>query len=419
MFISLFPLRAKRKNIVLFGGRQMKKRLCMISLDAASQVDAERLFAMPNLKMLREEGTLCTRVKTVYPTITYPIHASLLTGCYPEKHGIPHNQPLQADTPPKMRRWYWEIGQIKAKTLHQAAREQGLDVASILWPVTGKNPYTRRNFPEILPLPGENAALKMLRYGTPLWVLQTEIKHRKKRISIKQPHLDRYAALLCESLYASRRPPDVLTVHLVDLDSMRHWHGTDSLEALQAMERLDENVGRIVQAVKKAGLYEETLFCIVSDHGHRDAPRGVLLDAVLKKHTGCRVQTLGMGAYIFGDDPEAAKRYLEENRERLCIGHIYDEKEIRALHGPENVKLAVDAMDGCCFIDEAEETKGEHGFALSYPQARVLWLLSGPGVKKNASLEEACVVDVAPTLAYSLGLSMPDCQGQAKKELFL
>ena len=145
----------------------------MISLDALSQVDAQRLFALPNLRELRERGTLCTQVKTVYPTITYPIHTSMLTGCYPQKHGIFHNQPFQGDTPPQMREWFWEIGQIRVKTLHQAAKEKGLDVASVLWPVSGKNPYTRRNFPEVLPLPGENAALKMLSYGTPLWVLQT------------------------------------------------------------------------------------------------------------------------------------------------------------------------------------------------------------------------------------------------------
>ncbi len=397
----------------------MKKRLCMISLDAASQVDSEQLFSLPHLKELRQRGTLCTRVKTIYPTITYPIHASLLTGCYPDRHGIYHNQPFQGDVPPDMRKWHWEIGQIQAKTLHQAAGEKGLDVASILWPVTGKNPYTRRNFPEVLPLPGENAALKMLSYGTPLWVLWTELLHGKKRISIRQPHLDRYAALLAEQLYLSRRPPDVLTVHLVDLDSMRHRYGTNSPEAQEAMVRLDENVGRIVEAVKKAGLYEETVFCIVSDHGHRDGEKGVLLDAVLKKYTSCRAQTLGMGAYIFGDDLAGAKRYLEENRESLSIAHIYDEQELRALHAPKNVHLAVDALDGCCFIDQPGETKGEHGFALHYPQAQVLWLLAGPGVPRNEELEGAELVDIAPTLARLMAWDLPDVQGRVQEKMLL
>lgn len=390
----------------------MKKRLCMISLDAASHVDAEELFALPNLQALRKESLFCSRVNTIYPTITYPIHVSLITGCYPKKHGIPHNQPLQTDTPPSMRKWYWEVGQIKVKTLHQAANEAGMDVASVLWPVTGKNPWTRRNFPEILPLPGENAALKMLRYGTPLWILQTEITMGKKRESILQPHLDRYAALLCEQLYASKKPPDVLTVHLVDLDYMRHKYGVGSEEAKQAMQRLDENVGRIVQAVKAAGLYEETYFCIVSDHGQQDAPNGVSLDAVLKKHTGCRAQTLGMGAYIFGDDLDKARNYLKENMEQLGIKRLYDADDIRAMQGPENVRLAVDAREGVCFLDEGKQSLGEHGFGLDCPQAKTLFLLSGPGIQPG-TLPEMDLVQIAPTLAKVMGLSLPDAQGQA------
>lgn len=264
----------------------MKKRLCMISMDAISAVDVPRLFAMPHLNALQREGVFCSGVNTVYPTITYPIHASLLTGCYPEKHGIFHNKPFQPDTPPSHRSWFWEIGQIKAKTLHQAAWEKGLDVASLLWPVTGKNPYTRRNYPEVLPLPGESPMLKMMSYGTPLWVLWTELRHGKNRVSAHQPHLDRYVAYLCEQLYASRRPPDVLTVH-----------------------------------------------------------------------------------------------------------------------------LAVDAKAGYCFIDETEETFGEHGFGLHQPQAKTLFLLSGPGVKPG-TLDRMDLVQIAPTLAKWMGLSLPDAQGK-------
>ena len=58
-------------------------RLCMISLDAVAQPDADRLLGLPALSALAAEGVFCRNVKTVYPTLTYPIHASLLTGCRP------------------------------------------------------------------------------------------------------------------------------------------------------------------------------------------------------------------------------------------------------------------------------------------------------------------------------------------------
>ena len=388
-------------------------RLCMISLDAVARPDADRLLRLPALSALKENGVFCGNVKTVYPTLTYPIHTSLLTGCSPARHGIGHNQPFQPDTAPDMRAWYWSVKDIRVKTLHQAAREKGLRCASILWPVSGKNRAVGRNFPEVLPLPGENPVVKMLRYASPLWVLRMELLYGKTRPSIQQPHLDDYATLLCEKLYQSRRPPDVLTVHLVDCDAMRHRYGVDSPEAHAAMERLDERVGRIVEAARQAPGGSDTLFCVVSDHGQQDAPRGILLDQLLREACGARAQTLGMGAYIFGPDITAAWRALTAHQEEWGIRRILGEEELRSLGAPENVRLAVDAAPGCCFIDRQEETRGEHGFSLDCPQARTLLWLSGPGIPPGQTLKEANLVDIAPTLARALGLSLPQAEGKA------
>ena len=393
-------------------------RLCMISLDAVAKPDADRLLSLPALSALAEGGVFSDHVQTVYPTLTYPIHASLLTGCYPDTHGVAHNQPFQPDTPPRMRAWYWSIGDIKVRTLHQAAKEKGMDVASILWPVTGKNPFVRRNFPEVLPLPGESAVVKMLQYASPVWILRMEALYGKTRKSIKQPDLDDYAALLCEKLYESRRPPEALTVHLVDCDAMRHKYGADSPEARAAMERLDARVGRIVEAVKKAGLLEETLFCVVSDHGQQDAPKGILLDRELQAACDARAQSLGMGAYIFGSDLDKARQVLEANREAWGVAHIFGEQELRALRAPADVHLAVDAMPGHCFIDQPEETRGEHGFSLDCPQAHTLLWLKGPGIKRGQRLSEANLVDIAPTLAKALNLSLPQAEGKILNAVF-
>lgn len=394
------------------------KRLCMISLDAVARPDADRLLRLPALSALKESGAYCDQVRTVYPTVTYPIHASLITGCYPDLHGIGHNQPFQPDTPPDQRAWYWSLSDIRVKTLHQAAAEKGMDTASILWPVTGKARCIRRNFPEVLPLPGENAVCKMLRYASPLWILRMELLYGRQRQSIRQPHLDDYAALLCEKLYASRRPPDFLTVHLVDCDAMRHQYGAESREAHEAMERLGRRVQRIMDAVKKAGLCEETLFCVVSDHGQADAPHGIMLDRNLQSACGARAQSLGMGAYIYGSDLAAAKAALEKNREAWGIGRIYDDQALRALHAPGDVHLAVDAAEGHCFIDREHRTLGEHGFSLEHPQARTFLWLAGPGIKKGVAIPQADLVDIAPTLARALELELPQAQGTVMQEVF-
>ncbi len=266
-------------------------RLVFITLDAVFQHDADRLNSLPALRALKEGGVFCKNVQTVYPTLTYPIHTTLLTGCYPDTHGIGHNQPFQPDTAPEMRAWYWDARDIQVPTLHTAAKAKGLDVASVLWPVSGKNKALRRNFPEVLPLPGESAVMKMLRYASPVWLLQTELTCGKQRKSIRQPDLDDYATVLCEQLIASQKVPDLLTVHLVDCDSMRHDYGVDSKEAQDAMTRLDGRVQRILNALQKRGVLDDTLIAIASDHGQADTPEAVQLDRLLQAACGARAQS--------------------------------------------------------------------------------------------------------------------------------
>lgn len=394
-------------------------RLVLISLDAVARPDADRLLSLPALSALKEQGVFCKNVKTVYPTLTYPIHASAITGCYPDRHCVAHNQPFQPDKSPNMRAWYWEIGQIGQRTLWEAANEQGLDVASILWPVSGRaGRIIRRNFPEILPLSGENATLKMLKYASPFWILRMECLYGKQRRSIRQPDLDDYAALLCEKLILSKRPPDVLTVHLVDCDSMRHWYGTDSLEAHEAMQRLDARVRKITDALKKASLYDDTILCIMSDHGQEDAKASIQLDALLQAECGARAQTLGMGAYIFGDEAKALS-VLTRNQNAWHISHIYSDVELRSLRAPKNVHLAVEAEAGFRFSDGDESGDphiGEHGFSLDRAGGRTLLWLAGRPFKKNVELDDAEIVDIAPTLAHALQLSMPNADGRVLKE---
>ena len=164
---------------------------------------------------------------------------------------------------------------------------------------------------------------------------------------------------------------------------------------------------------------EETLFCVVSDHGQQDAPNGILLDRELRAVCGARAQSLGMGAYIFGDDLKTARDALEAHQAEWGIQTIYDEEMLEALHAPENVHLAVDALPGHCFIERQEATFGEHGFGLDCPQARTLLWLSGPGIHIGRRIEEANLIDIAPTLAKALGLDLPDAEGKPLNEAFI
>lgn len=405
-------------------------RLVLISLDGLWEEDFSALENLPNIGGLIREGVSCKRVQTVYPALTYPAHVTIMTGCSPALHGIPHNQPFAADVPPQMRSWYWEAAQVKRPTLHQLVHEKGGKTASILWPVTGKNPYIHWNFPEVLALPGENQTIKMLQYGSPLWILGTELLYGKQRKSVHQPDLDEYAALLAQKLLASRRPPDFLSLHLVDCDEMRHHFGAKSPQAKAAILRLDERVGSILSALRRREILNETAVALTSDHGLWDVEKSISLEEALHRaglHDVCRVQSTGMGAFLFlspdsGENRARVVGFLTANKEELGISRVYGDEELRAMGAGEDIHLAVEAAPGVAFEDTLPKEKREratHGFGPNHPAAQCLFILAGPGIQKGVAIESARMEDIAPTLANVLGIEMISAQGAALGECFL
>ena len=72
-----------------------KQRLYIISLDAFGSQDLEYAKNLPNFKRLLARSALVSEVETVYPSLTYMAHTSIVTGVYPNKHGIINNTYLQ------------------------------------------------------------------------------------------------------------------------------------------------------------------------------------------------------------------------------------------------------------------------------------------------------------------------------------
>ena len=81
------------------------KHIIVISEDALVYEDLEELRKLPNFSKIMEKAAFVDRMRSVYPTITYPNHASMRTGVRCGRHGIVNNEtPIltQAKTP-----WFW------------------------------------------------------------------------------------------------------------------------------------------------------------------------------------------------------------------------------------------------------------------------------------------------------------------------
>ena len=403
------------------------RKMVLISLDAVWRDDLPRFAADGFMNSLLRRSTVCDQVKTVFPALTYPAHTTLVTGCDPADHGIGQNQPFQPGKEPSMRAWYWDSAAVKRPTLFDAVRQSGGQSASILWPVTGKNRSIRWDFPEVLALPGENQVLKMLAYGTPAWILGTELRLGRQRVSTKEPHLSDYGCLLtCDVI--RRKRPDLTALHMVDVDDMRHHHGIESPEALAGLNRLEQRVKRIYETVQATPGMEDALFVVVSDHGQADVNRTVCVTDELEKAgfgDALQVQSNGMTAYLYegcGDERRMSETctYLENNGISIGVERVYDRQALDRMGCFEGdggrIFAALEAAPGVVFSDalpEAKREKATHGFGPGHPAEDCLLIIHGRGIPEGVSLPSMPMRDVVPTLAGLMGVPLPEAKGRS------
>ena len=66
----------------------------------------EERWPAPMLQQMRREGAHARAVKSVFPSVTYPAHTTIITGRMPIDHGISYNSPFEPQG--QTGRWYWE-----------------------------------------------------------------------------------------------------------------------------------------------------------------------------------------------------------------------------------------------------------------------------------------------------------------------
>ena len=90
--------------------------MIVVSLDAVGTEDLPFLKSLPNFGDFWREAAVCERVRSVYPSLTYPAHTTIVTGKYPANHGIVNNLRIQ----PRREKpdWFWQRRFVRGETLY-------------------------------------------------------------------------------------------------------------------------------------------------------------------------------------------------------------------------------------------------------------------------------------------------------------
>lgn len=393
---------------------------------------------IPNLRRLQAEGAFATGVRGILPTLTFPSHATLMTGVSPQKHGIYANAPF--DPVGKFGlRWNWYFENLKVATLWQAAAKAGLTTANVRWPISVGAPITW-NLPHIY-FYGGAEDLKLYRLlSTPGLAAKLEQETQRPFPDTKDDMVgnDERFVGYAERLMTTKRP-GFMTVYLSGLDTVQHETGPLSPEMRAVLERLDTSVGTLRAAAERtAG--KRAIICVVSDHGFIGSDKELKLRYALRQAglldydkdnniTAWRASTqlsYGSGAVILNDPKDDASR--TKVRETLAalaadpqngIDEVIEEAEIKKRGGNPNAAFFVTLKPGYRMMSGSTppllapgKPDGAHGYSPTLSEMNAAFFIVGPGIMAGRSLGEIDLRDVAPTLAGLMRAKLPDAEGK-------
>jgi alkaline phosphatase D len=372
--------------------QQSKPYVILVSLDGFRYDYAQR-YGARNLQALARRGATAPEgMLPVFPSVTFPNHYSIVTGLYPENHGIVGNSFYD---PRRRQRFVYSDRSTSADgswyggvPLWVLAERQGMRAACFFWP-------------------GAEAAIGGVRptYNVPY----------DPRIS-NERRVDQVVSWL--RLPPERRP-HFITLYFGDVDSAGHLTGTDSPETARAVRRLDALIARLTAAI--ALLHLPVNLIVVSDHGMVNT-EGPWID--LQRYADLSgFQTVG--ALLYPPNDAAAARVYSRLRGASDKFTVYRRSQVPPqLHFSRNPRVGdpVVIPTGPYLIrayssgDPKEvPPKGMHGYdARSMPAMLGVFYAVGPHVRAGARVAPFENVHVYPLIVRILGLETEPTDGDLR-----
>ncbi|MNK03790.1 phosphopentomutase [compost metagenome] len=184
---------------------------------------------MPNLKKIMQEGTYSTHVRTVLPSSSAVNWASMIMGAGPTAHGYTE----------------WDS---KTPEIPSTAKTANGMFPSLFNAVASKN--SKAQFAVVHSWPGIGYLI--------------DNKVVQKIINTKD---DDEAALNTAVDIIKKEKPTITFVHFDQPDGVGHNIGHNTPEYYAELKQVDRRIGTLQQALKDAGIADETIFVIAADHG--------------------------------------------------------------------------------------------------------------------------------------------------------
>lgn len=366
-----------------------KTSTILISFDGFRWDYVDRGFS-PTLDSLRHAGVSAASLQPVNPTKTFPNHLAIVTGMYPEDHGIIQNDfwdraagrrfRISDTTEVRDPRWY------NGEAVWETARRNGRITASYFWPGSE---------------------------------LRTELRRPQMYEAYDQqrPYSTRVAGVLRWLTLPEQQRPELILLYFDAVDTQGHLSGPASAQVNNAIAQVDSSLRSLIDGLRRLSIADRTNIIVMSDHGMAEIvpERTVSIDHIL---SGERYRTQWNGTMVGVESLDGRDSILSRKlRDSLALfANVFLKKEIPAsYHFSRNSNIPpvmVFAKAGWSILpttvssgDLLNYGRGSHGYDSDASEMHGIFIASGPSFRRGYRSGSIRTIDVYPLLCRILGIA--------------
>ena len=336
----------------------------------------------PNLNKLADEGVHALSLRPSFPSKTFPNHYSIITGMYPENHGIIFNSFTNTFTGETYRigdtistrqsKWY------KGEAFWETANRHNIKTASFFWVGSEQDVDYKR---------------------------PTYFYHYNQNISFEE----RVNGVIKWLQLPENERPQFITLYFEEPDSKGHSFGPNSPETNKAIAMVDSMLGLLIDKLKNIGMENKVNIIVVSDHGMTEISdkRIINIEEILKDY---KCKFYGMGTSIMIDaEPDKLNEIYQTLKKNEKNYRVYMKDEIpEYFHFSKNpfiLPIIVIAETGWTLVTNeyfkktrSYSIRGEHGFDNHHLDMHGIFIAKGPAFRSGYKTGTLWNVDVYPLL---------------------
>ncbi|MDX6183199.1 ectonucleotide pyrophosphatase/phosphodiesterase [Flavobacterium sp. Fl-77] len=359
----------------------------LVSMDGF-RWDYAKKFHLQNLKQMAQLGVHAKSMRPSYPSKTFPNHYAMVTGLYPDHHGIINNVFYDAalnDSFSLSSKAKNDSRFYGGNPIWNVAEQQGVKAASFFWPgsdLDQKRPSIYKNYDGKIPY-------------------ETRIDTIVKWLSLPE-----------------KERPHLVTLYFDEPDHTGHTYSPLSPENKKMILKMDSIIGQLTSKLDRLAIGKEINLIIVSDHGMADISNDkkvAVLDYLKPSWLGYKtvinpIMSLQAKAGCQDSIAKALKK----------VPHIkfWRASQLpKRLHYGTNPRVhdfVIEAQKGYSLVSKNTQNikGGTHGYDNKQKEMQAIFYAKGPAFKVDKEINSFQNVAIYPLIAHILGLKIEPVDGQ-------